>query len=85
MRREDTKNNMIKHQSMEHGSEKPHFIMKVVSWHRTPLARQVAEAIRIRKRGGEGAIRNSKLEFSRCHIPVVQKDQFKTKNLRTED
>ena len=63
---------MIKHQIMEHEGREPSFTMKIVKFYRTPLARQVAEAIRIRRRGGEGAILNSKGEFSRCHIPRLR-------------
>ena len=66
------KNHMVKHQTMEHGSLEPNFTMKVVKFFRTPLARQVAEAVRIRRRGGEGAILNSKGEFSRCIIPRLK-------------
>ena len=58
---------------MEHGREqKPNFIMKVKGHYRTALARQVAEAVWIRRRGGEGAILNSKGEFSRSYIPRLQ-------------
>ena len=71
-RKGDTSNHMVKHQSLEHGGRKPQFIMKLVKQFRTPLNRQVAEAIRIRRRGGEGAILNSKGEYSRCHIPRLR-------------
>ena len=43
--------------------------MKAVSFHRTALSRQAAEAVRIRRRGGEGMILNSRAEFNRCFIP----------------
>ena len=46
--------------------------MKVRGFFKTALARQVAEAVYIRRRGGEGAILNSKGEFSRSHIPRLQ-------------
>ena len=52
--------------------------MKVRGFYKTALARQVAEAVYIRRRGGEGAILNSRGEFSRCYIPrlqVVQEEQ----------
>ena len=67
------KNHMVKHQLMEHeGEQEPNFHMKVRGFYKTALARQVAEAVLIRRRGGEGAILNSRGEFSRCHIPRLQ-------------
>ena len=41
------------------------FLMKVVGYHKTALARQCGEAVRILKRG---IVLNSKSEFSRCQI-----------------
>ena len=54
-RRGATGNHMVKHQMLEHGGggTAPKFIMKVVSHHKTALARQVSEAVRIRRRGGD--------------------------------
>ena len=52
MRSKSEKNHMIKHQAMEHQGAGPEFTMKVIKYYRTPLARQVAEAVRIRRRGG---------------------------------
>ena len=67
------KNHMIKHQVLEHGGEqKPEFFMKFRGFYRTALPRQVAEAVMIRRRGGEGAILNSKGEFSRSYIQRLQ-------------
>ena len=72
-RRKDPKNHMVKHQTMEHGGEQePKFTMKVFKHYKTALGRQVAEAVRIRRRGGEGAILNSRGEFNRSHIPRLQ-------------
>ena len=45
---------------------------RVVSQHRTALARQVSEAVRIGRRGGAGAVLNSKAEYNRCHIPRLR-------------
>ena len=46
---------IFKHQENHHqGATQPKFICKVVSFHRSALTRQVAEAVRIRRRGGEG-------------------------------
>ena len=88
---------MVKHQMMEHGGEQePNFHMKVRGFFKTALARQVAEAVLIRRIGGEGAILNSRGEFSRSHIPrlqVVEEEQqtdtrereLTTKLLREQD
>ena len=66
-------NHMVKHLRMVHEEEQePKFAMKVIKHYKTALARQIAEAVRIRRRGGEGAILNSKGEFSRSHIPRLQ-------------
>ena len=43
---------MVKHVEMEHKGEQPCFAMKVVRHFKTALARQVSEAVRIRRRGG---------------------------------
>ena len=43
-----------------------------MKFHRTALSRQTGEAIRIRRRGGEGAVLNSKGEFNRSFIPRLQ-------------
>ena len=40
------KNHMFKHQVMEHEGREPSFTMKVIKFYKTPLARQVAEAIK---------------------------------------
>ena len=56
---------MVKHQMGEHNNEAPQFAMKVVKHFKTALARQVAEAVRIRRRGGEGAILNLRGELNR--------------------
>ena len=49
--------------------KEPKFLMMPVKYFRTALARQVGEAVRIRRRGGEGALLNSKGEFNRSKIP----------------
>ena len=64
------KNHIWKHQVLVHGgSQEPKFLMMPVKYYRTALARQVGEVVRIRRRGGEGALLNSKGEFNRSHIP----------------
>ena len=79
VRKWSSKNHMVAHQEMEHGGEQaPKFMMRVVSNHRSALERQVAEAIRIRRRGGEGAVLNSRGEFNRSYIPrlrVVEEEE----------
>ena len=75
-RKGEAKNHMIKHKLMEHGGEQgPNFNMKARKYFRTALARQVAEAVLIRRRGGEGAILNSKGEFNRSYIPRLQVEE----------
>ena len=47
------KNHMVKHQLLEHGGEqKPNFFMRIRGHYKTALARQVADAVMIRRRGG---------------------------------
>ena len=69
---------------MVHGGGAPSFIMRAVSFHKTALSRQVAEAVRIRRRGGEGAILNSKAEYNRCHIPRLQLEELEPEGARKE-
>ena len=50
--------------------------MKTVRLFKTTLSRQIGEAVRIMKRGGAGAILNSKSEFDRCKFPrMILEDQ----------
>ena len=63
---------IAKHVEQFHRGEDPHFYMKVVGFHRSALSRQTAEAVRIRRRGGEGAVLNSKAEFNRCFLPRLK-------------
>ena len=61
---------ILKHQEEVHSwKEEPKFTMRVVRSYRSALARQIGEAVRIRRRGGEGRILNSKAEYNRCTIP----------------
>ena len=66
------KSHIAKHQEMVHPNREPDFKMRVVKFHRSALARQTGEAVRIRRRGGEGAVLNSKGEFNRSFIPRLQ-------------
>ena len=58
----------MNHQEQAHSlEEEPKFIMRVVKTsYRTALSRQIGESVRIRSRGGEGGILNSKDENSRA-------------------
>ena len=63
---------MAKHVELEHQGEQPKFILRAVQYYKTALARQTGEAVRIRRRGGEGAVLNSRSEFNRCFIPRLR-------------
>ena len=80
-----TKNHMIKHVTLEHDGREPKFVLKLIRQFKSALARQVAEAVRIRRRGGEGGILNSKGEFNRCHIPRLRVEEVDTENLELAD
>ena len=68
-KKKDEDNHMVKHMTVHHQSEdKPQFIMKPIKYFRTALSRQVAEAVRIRRRGGEDNVLNSKAEYNRCTV-----------------
>ena len=55
-----------------HRGERPKFFLKVAGFYRSALSRQMAEAVRIRRRGGEGAVLNSKAEYNRCYVPRLR-------------
>ena len=63
---------MSKHQEMEHEGREPKFILRVVKYHKSALSRQTGEAVRIRRKGREGAVLNSKGESNRSFIPRLQ-------------
>ena len=60
---------IFKHQELYHPGEEPVFVMRAVEFFKTALSRQTGEAIRIQRRGGGGAVLNSKSEFNRCYLP----------------
>ena len=63
---------ILKHWVLHHNSEgEPHFIMKVVQYHRSALSRQVGEAIRIQKRG---STLNSKAGYNRSALTRLTLD-----------
>ena len=89
-RRGDGSSHMAKHQALEHQNQEPDFILKVVSYHTSALSRQVKEAIRIRRRGGQGSILNSKAEFNRAYIPrlvveVEEESVIEERNKRSKE
>ena len=55
-----------------HGGREAKFLRRVISTHRSALSRQTAEAVRIGRRGGQGAVLNSCSEFNRCYIPRLR-------------
>ena len=77
-------NHMYRHQLLVHGGEQAKFTMKVEGSHRTALSRKVSEAVRIRRRGGEHMIQNSKAEYNRCHIPRLRVEQEEEVTAREE-
>ena len=69
------KSHVLGHQVETHGGdEQPEFCMRTVRFFRSALSRQVGEAVRIMRRGGAGAILNSKSKFDRCRIPRLVLD-----------
>ena len=61
-------------------------MMRVVGSFKTALSRQIREAVRIRRRGGEGCILNSKSEYSHRRIPrLVIEEQDEEELDRMED
>ena len=71
----------------EHGGREPDFDLRAIKYHRTALDRQLGEAVRIRRRGGEGAVLNSKSEYSRCRIPrlIVEEQDLEEANKKEQE
>ena len=79
---------MLKHRVLHHQDKETPFIMKAISYHRSALSRQAAEAVRIRRRGGEGSILNSKAEFNRSYVPrlaLVEEETLKELDRQEEE
>ena len=69
---------MLKHQLSKHNGEDLEFVIRTVGYHHTALNRQIAETVRIGRRGGAGSKLNSKAEFDRCKIPrLIVEEQDK--------
>ena len=83
----DERSHILKHMKTVHkGEDKPDFLMRAVTFHRSALTRQVGEAVRIGIRGGAEMILNSKSEFDRCKIPKLvieeqEEDKLEEKEL----
>ena len=48
-----------KHMELQHRGRELKIFMKIAGFYKSALSRQTAEAVRIRRRGGEGAVLNS--------------------------
>ena len=59
-------------------------IFKVVGKYRSALSRQVGEAVKIRRRGGEGSLLNSKGEFNRCKITRLTLEEQPIKQVQED-
>ena len=60
---------IYKHQELHHPGQEPRFLMRTIEFYKSALSRQTGEAVRIMRRGGTGAVLNSKSEFNRSYIP----------------
>ena len=84
--RREEKGHITKHQYLHHGgSQEPKFIMKMISSHKSALSRQISEAVRIRRRGGEGQILNSKGEFNCSQIPRLTLEKEEDEGVRARE
>ena len=74
---------MVKHWAQQHPDAEiiPKFTFKVVASFKDALTRQIAEAVRIERRGM--GVLNSKSEFSRCHLPrlTIDIEEWQTRRL----
>ena len=51
------------------------FVMRIVEFHKSALSRQTAEAVRSRRRGGEGSVLNYRSEYNRSYIPRLRLEE----------
>ena len=58
---------------------------RAVTYCGSALERQVTEAVRIQKRGGEDMILNSKTEYNRCRIPRLVVEQLDEERIEREE
>ena len=81
-----TDNHIVRHQQLHHGGDKePKFVARSVQFFKSALQRQVGEAVRICRRGGEAMILNSKSEYNRCRIPRLVVEEMDTEALKQEE
>merc|ERR1712030_221724 len=67
-----------KHWQNQHEGRQTEFKFKVISFHRSALERQIAEAVRISRTGGE-RIMNSKGVYNRCElVRIIAKETVET-------
>ena len=72
---------MRKHWTNVHGGLETTFKFEIIAFFNSPLERQVAEAVRIARTGGE-RILNSKVDYKRCKSPrIIALDTQEVKNL----
>merc|ERR1712082_139601 len=63
-----------KHWKNHHAGKKTEFKFRIISFHNSALDRQISEAVRISRTGGE-KILNSRGEFNRCElVRIVAKE-----------
>ena len=74
----------VKHWQLSHPEleNPPTFKFKIINSFQDPLTRQLAESVRIDRRGSD--ILNSRSEYSRCRVPRLQIDQ-EVWNLKEKD
>ena len=71
------------HQETDHGGDgSPKFMMRVVTYHKSALSRQIGEAVRIGRRGVAGMVQNSKSEFNRCRMPRLIIEEIDEKQIQ---
>ena len=76
---------ILKHHLLHHNGEgEPEMVFKVVGKYRSALSRQVGEAVKIRRRGGEGSLLNSKGEFNRCKITRLTLEEQPKKSVQED-
>ena len=76
---------MWKHWEIDHAGEEqePQFKLKVVTTFQSSLDRQIAEAVRIRRRGA--GVLNSKGVYNRCSLPRLVVEESKTDDGKEQD
>ena len=60
-------------------------MVRAVKFYKSALSRQLGEAVRIRRRGGQGSILNSKSEFDLCRIPRLVLKENEEEQVKHEE